>query len=266
MTSKINIKDKIETGKNIKVAPFKNEIRKTEPHKHNSYFEIIYLSKSNGTHSIDHKIFQIKPPIIFFIRKEQVHHWDITSVTKGYVLIIKKEFVEKSYNSGLKNLFSKLSQLTTLQPKDHTTIEQLFKLLSKENNVTVVVALLIALLTKILDTAKPLIKKPIITNNLFQSYKELLSNTDELKNSVSHYAKQLNTTPQNLNSICRKNVNQSSTTILSEYIINEAKRLLHYTDNSVSQIAYSLGFTDSSHFVKYFKRNTGVTPQTFRNE
>lgn len=266
MTSKINIKDKTETDDYIKVAPFKNNVRKTEPHKHKSYFEIIYLFQGKGTHSIDHHTFQIQTPIIFFVRKEQVHHWNITSLPKGYVLIIKKEFVEKSYDNGLKNLLSIVSGLTSIQPTENTTIKQLFELLTKENDFIVVEALLKALLAKIIETAQPLTSKTSITNNLFLSYRDLLSKTDELKNSVSYYAKQLNTTPQNLNSICRKNADQSAADILSEYIVSEAKRLLNYTDNTVSEIAFLLGFSDSSHFAKYFKRCTGKTPQTFRSE
>lgn len=266
LTFKINTKDKSETGKLIKVAPFRQEIRKTEPHKHNNYFEIIYLSEGKGTHSIDHNTFQIKAPTIFFVRKEQVHHWDIATVPKGFVIIIKKEFVEKSYDSELKTLLSKLSGLTSLQPKEYKTIEQIFDLLTKENNFTIVEGLLKALFAKIIETAKPLTGKTKISNNTFQSFRELLSKTDELKNSVAHYAKLLNTTPQNLNAICRKTTNQSGSDILAEYIISEAKRLLHYTDNTVSEIAFSLGFLDTSHFVKYFKRYTEKTPQTFRIE
>lgn len=266
MISKINIKDKSETDKFIKVAPFRQKIWKTEPHKHNNYFEIIYLSKGKGTHTIDHNSFQIKPPAIFFVRKEQVHHWEITTVPKGFVIIIKKEFVEKSYDNELKTLLSKLSGLISLQLKEHKTIEQIFDLLTKEDNFTILEGLLKALFVKIIETAKPLTTKTKITSNTFQSYRELLSKTDELKNNVAHYAKRLNTTPQNLNAICRKAVNQSAADILAEYIISEAKRLLHYTDNTVSQIAILLDFTDSSHFVKYFKRHTGKTPQSFRTE
>ena len=95
LTSKINIKDKSETGRFIKVAPFIQEIRKTEPHKHNNYFEIIYLSKGKGTHSVDHNSFLIKPPTIFFVRKERVHHWDITTVPKGFVIIIRKNLLKR---------------------------------------------------------------------------------------------------------------------------------------------------------------------------
>lgn len=266
MTSKINIKDKSETDKFIKIAPFRQDIRKTKPHKHNNYFEIIYLSKGKGTHSIDSSNFQIKTPIIFFVRKEQVHHWEIATVPKGFVIIIKKEFVEKSFDSELKNLLSKLSGLTSLQPKEHKTIEQIFELLTKENNLTIIEGLLKALFAKIIETAKSQTNKTKITSNTFQSFKDLLSNTDELQNNVAHYADLLNTTPQNLNAICRKNANQSASDILAEYIISEAKRLLLYTDNTVSEISFSLGFSDSSHFIKYFKRYTTKTPQAFRNK
>ncbi|MGH2565355.1 MAG: AraC family ligand binding domain-containing protein, partial [Ginsengibacter sp.] len=218
MTSKINIKDKSETGKLIKVAPFRQEIRKTQPHKHNNYFEIIYLSKGKGTHNIDHKTFQIQTPIIFFVRKEQVHHWDIKTIPKGFVVIISKEFVEKSYDNELKTLLSKLSGLTSLQPKEHKTIEQIFDLLTKENNFTIIEGLLKALLAKFIEIAKPQTSKTKITTNTFQSFRELLSKTDELQNNVAHYAKLLNTTPQNLNVICRKNTNQTAGDILAEYI------------------------------------------------
>jgi len=92
----------------------------------------------------------------------------------------------------------------------------------------------------------------------------LLSNENELTNKVSHYAKLLNTTPQNLNAICRKESGQSSAEVISNYIINEAKRLLLYTDLTVSEIAGKLDFKDNSHFTKYFKRNVGDTPIAFR--
>ena len=266
MTYEIKVKDKSEMGKLIKVAPFRQEIRKTEPHKHNSYFEIIYLSEGEGTHSIDQHTFQIQPPIFFFVRKEQVHHWNITTVPKGFVILIKKEFVEKSFDNELKKLLSKLSSLIFLQPKEHETVEKILDLLTKETNITVIEGLLKALFAKMLETAKPQTNQTKITSNVFQSFKDLLSKTDELQNNVSYYANLLNTTPQNLNSICRKNANLSASEILAEYIINEAKRLLHYTDNTVAQIAFSLGFSDSSHFIKYLKRHIKKTPQAFRTE
>lgn len=49
----MDTKSKIEQNKTIKVSPFREEIRNTTPHRHNSYFEIIYLSQGKGFHTID---------------------------------------------------------------------------------------------------------------------------------------------------------------------------------------------------------------------
>jgi len=268
LTAKVEIKDKSEAVKIIKVAPFRKEIRKTNPHKHNNYFEIIYLSKGSGTHTIDYNKYTVKPPIIFFVRKEQVHHWELLTKPEGYVVILKKAFIDKSLDNELKALLTKVSGLSSLHVKDKGTVDQLFQLLAKdnanENSFPVVEGLLKALLAKILGGARPAVGKAKASVNLFQSFCELLSQADELKNNVAHYAGILNTTPQNLNAACRKSVNQSAAEVLAEHIISEAKRLLFYTDKSVSEISFSLSFNDPSHFVKYFKRFTGYTPQVFR--
>ena len=49
MEHPIAINDKISSGRIIKIAPFKKEVRVTRTHKHNSCFEIIFLSKGMST-------------------------------------------------------------------------------------------------------------------------------------------------------------------------------------------------------------------------
>lgn len=270
MRKDLPVKNKIELDKVIKVAPFKKDIRKTTPHKHNSYFEIVYLSKGKGNHFIDSRKYPVSPPVMYFVRKEQVHYWELTTEPEGFVVIIKKSFIQKSLDSELKSLFTKISGQSSLSVKDNTTIHKLFELLTEENKVDgentfhIIEGLLKALLSKVLEIAKPVIKKAEIKSDLYQSFLSLLSSGDTIKNRVAYYAEQLNTSPQNLNAACRKAVNQSATDVLSEFIISEAKRLLLYTDKTVSEISIDLDFNDSSHFVKYFKRILGQTPQSFR--
>ncbi len=270
MKRSIAIKDKSETGKLIKIAPFRKDIRKTDPHKHNNYFEIIYLSKGNGKHTIDYNSYKVQPPVIFFVRKEQVHHWELPTAPDGFVLILKKAFIDKSLDHELKALLTKISSFSSLQVKDTATINIIFKLLAKEsntvneNNFPIIEGLLKALLAKILEVAKPLMTKTKISSDLFQSFRELLSQATGIRNSIAHYAGLLNTTPQNLNAACRRSANQPASEILAEHIIGEAKRQLIYTGNTIAEVSYSMSFSDPSHFVKYFKRHTGFTPQAFR--
>ena len=57
---------------------------------------------------------------------------------------------------------------------------------------------------------------------------------------------------------------------LSDYIatekINEACRMLEYTDKSILEISTALGFSSQSHFTKVFKKINGTTPKNIRKE
>ena len=270
MKAELEIKDKTRQNEGIKIAPFRQHIRKTSPHKHNNYFEIIYLTKGQGSHTIDAKEYEIKTPAIFTIRKEQVHYWNIITEPEGFVLIIKKSFIENCLDKDIKLFISTLSAQTCLYPKDNVAVD-IFELLLNENqerktpNRPIIDGLLKALLAKLLESATPNFYKNG-NSTVFQKFIDLLSKENELTNKVNHYARLLNTTPQNLNAICRKEKGQSATKILSEHIISEAKRLLLYTDFSVSEIAHRLDFKDNSHFSKYFKRHVENTPIGFRND
>ncbi|RDC57829.1 helix-turn-helix domain-containing protein [Pedobacter chinensis] len=272
MNHSIAVKDKLSSNRIIKIAPFKKEVRVTTPHKHNSYFEIIYLSKGGGFHSIDSQRYKIVPPIIFFVRKEQIHYWELDAEPDGYVVIIKRKFVEVSLDKEIKTLLYKLSKTEMLHLKETETITAILQLLAKEslneNAIAspIVEGLLKALLAKLLVEGSSFVGANVPEANLYHSFRELLSQENRLKNSVSYYATELNTSPQNLNAVCRRAANLSAADVLSEFIISEAKRLLIYTDKTISEISFLLSFNDSSHFVKYFKRFTNRTPKTFRIE
>lgn len=259
----------------MKASAFRKNTRKTEPHKHNSYFEIIYLSAGKGYHSIDNKTYEVRPPVLFFVRKEQVHHWDLEAAPEpeGFVIILKKTFFDKSFDGELKSLLLKVSKLSCVYCRDSATIDQLLDALTREaaeevgeheHAFPLQEGLIKGLFAKILQVAEPGKESRGAESDLFQGFKDLLGTGPFKQHAVAYYAGLLNTTPQNLNAVCRKAVNQSAADVLAESIIDEAKRLLVYTDQRVSEISFSLSFNDPSHFVKYFKRYAGETPQAFR--
>lgn len=265
----IEIKDKAKNTRGVKIEPFRKTVRTTAPHKHNSYIELVYLSAGSGHHTIDTDAFIIRPPVLHIIKQDQLHFWNITSEPAGYVFILKKIFVDQYFDHELKYLLSRLSANKALCPplEETPVIESLFELLIKENMAAekpgaTFIFLLKALFTKLLQQLPATTQKQ--GGNLYLSFYEQLSGSKAIVNNVGYYATLLHTSPQNLNAACKKETGKAASAILAEYMISEASRLLLYTQQSVSEIAYQLGFKDNSHFTKYFKKNTGTTPSELR--
>tara|TARA_R110001592_G_scaffold83369_1_gene246922 strand:- start:291 stop:1112 length:822 start_codon:yes stop_codon:yes gene_type:complete len=265
MKNKIDTYSKISEYKDIKIEEFDVTKRYTKPHKHNKYLEIVYFIKGAGFHHVDLKSYKIKPSTVFVIKKDEVHHWEITTQPKGYVIIIKEVFLQKTLDKFINHQLLKLQHISKIKTtKKDVSLKALFKSLAWEKQQEVVNREAIegglkALFSKLVDYAH---LKKVESTDLVLLFIDILSRT--LKNNVNFYAEHLNTTPQNLNAICRKEYGKSASEIIADHIIKEVKRRLLYTNETISDIAYSLGFKDSSHFTKYFKRYTDETPKQFK--
>ena len=67
-----------------------------------------------------------------------------------------------------------------------------------------------------------------------------------------------------LNKVLKEITGKTTTELIAERIIRESKILLKHTDWNVSEIAYSLGFEETSHFNNLFKKHTSLNPRAFR--
>jgi AraC-like DNA-binding protein len=86
------------------------------------------------------------------------------------------------------------------------------------------------------------------------------------KKMVAEYAAQLLVTPNHLNGIIKKNTGCSAGHMIRKRVVLEAKRLARYSDAGMKEIAYSLGFSDSAHFSKFFKSVCGTNFSDFKKE
>lgn len=271
MASELLIKDKSDSISGIKISPFRKHIRRTEPHKHNSYLEIIYLSGGSGTHSTDSVRYAIRPPMVLTVRQDQIHHWDMDSEPEGYVLILKREFLDQTIDRELKLLVGRLSAKPVHYLTAQNDIDLVLELLCREYEGGLALAgssiegLLKSFLSKVFSSLEAEnMSVNTLKADMHQAFIEFLTREGAQKQTVSYYADKLNTTPQNLNAACQRATGRPALDILHDYVLNEAKRLLLYTDKKSSEIAYLLNFNDPSHFVKFFKRNLGKTPKDFR--
>ena len=78
------------------------------------------------------------------------------------------------------------------------------------------------------------------------------------------YAAALSVHVNHLNFAVKETTGKSTTTHITNRLLNEAKALLKHTDWTIADIAYSLGFEYPNHFNNFFKKNTNTTPLAFR--
>lgn len=81
----------------------------------------------------------------------------------------------------------------------------------------------------------------------------------------SQFAKHLNIHVNYLNRAIKATLNKTTTQVISERILQEAKILLRAGNLSVAEIAYVLGFKESTHFNNFFRKHTQFSPTKFRS-
>jgi AraC-like DNA-binding protein len=104
-------------------------------------------------------------------------------------------------------------------------------------------------------------KEPFILQNL----KNSIEKNFKQKHSAGDYANELNISIKALAKITKTHFNRTITELISERIIIEAKRELYLTNKTVKQIAYELGYIDEYYFSRFFKVNTDISPQIYRD-
>jgi len=91
------------------------------------------------------------------------------------------------------------------------------------------------------------------------------STEQSLKLKTPHdFAEKLSVHVNHLNRAVKEITGKSTSEIISARIATEAKALLRHTDNTVAEIAYSLGFEHPSNFNTFFKKHTNSTPKMMR--
>lgn len=84
------------------------------------------------------------------------------------------------------------------------------------------------------------------------------------KHTVKEYAALLNKSPKTLSNLFGKLNSKTPLQMIQQRIMLEVRRLLKYSDNTVSEIGYEVGFPDVQSFSRFFKKHEGVSPTEFR--
>ncbi|MCU0380230.1 MAG: helix-turn-helix domain-containing protein [Chitinophagaceae bacterium] len=100
--------------------------------------------------------------------------------------------------------------------------------------------------------------------HVMRQYSLLVERHFKKEKQVSFYAAQMHKSPKTLSNLFSRYNQKTPLQIIHQRILLETQRLLFYTDKSVKEIAYELGFEDAANFSKFIKGLTGKTPGELR--
>ncbi len=245
-------------------------------HRH-TFYEIIWIEAGQSRQTIDYQEYEVGSGMLFFISPGQVHRFEEWQpVTGGSIFFTEAFFLLHQLDPD------KLFSLTFLDnfygqpylqpdPTDFADILHTITLLLTEKHRSdyspdIAQSLLHVLLGQVqrcvdtqLGTAIP--RRSLL---IYKQLRTLIEMHFAESLTARDYADRLALTSHHLNHVVRQLTGRTTSALIRERIVLEAKRLLTFTDQSMSQIADSLGFADPSYFARQFRAETGQSPGEFQ--
>lgn len=248
-----------------------------KPHRHDFYVTVIF-TKGSGIHEIDFQKYDVSEGSLFFLSPGQVHSWELSPDTDGYIFFFSQPYYEIHYvNQKLKNFpfFNSPSFPRKLQLQSTELVDtiRLFEAIQNEHQSQNVMkqSFILSLISQIyIQSVREFSKGDEKTSATsvsyfkhYQDFENLLEESFTSQKSISFYASQLNISAKHLNRITQTVMQKTASEIITERVILEAKRMLIYLDEGLVEIAFRLGYEEYSYFARMFRKNTGITPSQF---
>ncbi len=229
----------------------------------------ILMASSGGTHGVDFVEIPARPGRLLRVRAGQVQSWDLgTDLDATLVLSAPGA-------STLQPWFPGDPAATDLDGPDLATATALIDALHHNQQRFKADAATIRLMVALFESLAALFDQSAGTSGpegrssvylAFRSAIEAdLADPGALSDrSVAHYAQLIGYSERTLTRACQAATGQTAKQVLTGRLVLEAKRLLSQTEDSVTEIAVHLGFSEPTNFTKFFVRQAGATPRQFR--
>lgn len=245
-------------------------------HKH-TFYEILWFEEGESRQIIDDREYHIKPQTLFFISPGQVHCFEEWQPLKGGSILFTEDFF--LFNRQNKDLLFELRFLDNLydapfwqsDPEQFLETKHFIDLIINEKkreaySSAIAQSLLHVLLAQIqrcMDAQRPAAapKRSVVR---YKQFKQLLDLHFREPLTAKDYAEKMFITQHQLNLVAKQVTGKTTSELIRSRNILEAKRLLSFSDASVSEVSERLSFYDLSYFAKVFKTETGMSPLAFK--
>lgn len=252
------------------------------PYSRKDYFKISLIVGKNKVHYAD-KVVEIEKQALFFANPQIPYNWEqLEEQQSGFFCVFTEAFFHQFGNLKEYPVFKPNgSPVFAIDDEQVERIKGIFKQMITEINsdYTYKYDVLRNLVFDLIHSAMKMQPANIsvtqhsnASSRISSLFLELLERQFPIENSrqrfglrsAADFADQLTIHVNHLNRALKETTQKTTSEIIAERILQEAKILLKHTDWNISEIAYSLGFEEPTHFNNFFKKNIQITPRQFR--
>lgn len=242
------------------------------------HYMILWMKEGVTSISIDINKFFIASNSIWFITPGNKVMLEFESNPSGWVIKFSKPFFNSQIRENLTikdvDLFTRFDEVPKiiLSPKIgdrvHSIAEMIDEMIGSEiPNKEAAVASLFKTLMIYCDSKCNIRLNGNSNQNkirLVTNYKDLVAKHFTKIHQVKEYASMMNISPKYLNQLVREILGVTAKSIIIEQLMIRARHDLKFSNLSVKEIAFSLGFSEPCHFSNFFKREFKCSPSKFR--
>ena len=264
---------------NIEHQRIENPTSMTRYHYHN-HCEIYYLLNGERFYLINDKVYHIESGNLVLISPYLIHA--TTNYAKSsyerLLLEFKKEFlseISKSLKSvNLFDCFEKEVHVIPLDIKEQHFVETLlFSMLAEYKNnspdledyaKSSIIQLLLFAGKHARNTNE---YNPVYINSTHKIISEItgyVNNNYDEEINLSKISELFHISPCHFSRTFKKETGLAFSDYLNNVRIKEARKLIHNTDMTISEIAFSVGYKSSTHFGRIFKEIVGTSPLAYK--
>lgn len=242
------------------------------PHRHARLHQVLMIARGGGRARFDGDSRHLSNGLVANVPAGTVHGFSFTPGTEGWVVTIPAEVLDEGLaeGEGLRPLLARPAVIDGTEDM-LATIKAIFaaydgRAFARAHELRARVALLAGLVARGIAAQAPEEGGAPTETALQRRFEALVDAHYAEHLRVATYADRLGVTPTHLTRVMRTATGQPATAAIQDRIIREARRNLAYSNLSVSQIAYGLGYEDPAHFSRVFRRATGLSPSAFRKK
>ena len=269
----------IELTMDIDSIKISRILDKTTSNQNGDSYAVCWIQNGAKGIKINGKLYKNVSNAVFFLSPG--HGWEIlgqgSSSSSGYVLYIPKDILN---HPTFKNLHITEIRLLNreeipkinLSPGIETRIKSILEMLDEllSTNLKHREGAILSLLNTffVYCDGKCNIKSVITDNSsrttLVYKFKKSLDHYITENHEVGHYAKMLNVSDKYLNECVKEVLGVNAKHLIDEQLVMRARHNLKFTDKTIKEVGYGLGFSSPDYFSYFFKKHTGTTPSQLR--